>query len=146
MLNSIHRTGRKGYVSGNTVPVALRMVGNRMGILPDTYILYSIIYLDCDCILPTDFDTIGNIIYMRSRKSHLMPDFLSIYIYGCLDMRTFKSEYDTLFPPFLWHKHLSTIPRITYIMAFRSEEKREFHLPLNAVFLHIGIEIERGIV
>ena len=75
-----------------------------------------------------------------------MPDFLTINIYGCLDMRTFKSKNDTLFPPLLWHKHLTAIPRIANIMVFWSEEEREFHLSLNAVFLHIGIEIERGII
>ena len=83
---------------------------------------------------------------MWSGKSHLMPDFLAINIYGCLNMRTFKSQDDTLSPPFLRHKHLSAIPRIANVVAFRSKEKREFHLSLNAVFLHIGIEIERGII
>ena len=117
-----------------------------MGILSDTHVLYSIIYLDCYCVLPAYFDTISNIIYMGSGKSHLMPDFLTINIYCSLYMRSLKSQNDTLFPPFLRHKHLTTIPRITDIMAFRSKEKREFHLSLNAVFLHIGIEIERGII
>ena len=117
-----------------------------MGILSDTHILYTIIYFDCYRVFLTDFDMVSNIIYMGSRKSHLMPDFLTINIYGCLDMRTFKSKNDTLFPPLLWHKHLTAIPRIANIMVFWSEEEREFHLSLNAVFLHIGIEIERGII
>ena len=146
MLNSIHRTGRKRYISGNAVPVALCLVGNGMGILSDTYVLYTIIYLDCYCVFPAYFDMVSHIIYMRSRKSNLMPYFLTIDIYGCLDMRTFKSENDTLFPPFLWHKHLSAIPRIANVVAIRSKEERELHLSLNAVFLHIGIEIERGII
>ena len=83
---------------------------------------------------------------MGSGKTHLMPNLLTVNEYGSLYMRSFKSKNDTLFLPFLWHKHLSAIPRIACIVAFRSEEEREFHLPINAVFLHIGIEIERGIV
>ena len=75
-----------------------------------------------------------------------MPHFMAVYPDGGLDMRTFQEECHLTATPRFGHRDGALVECIAYIMAVGSEEKRKLHLPLMAVFLHVGIEIETGII
>ena len=63
-----------------------------------------------------------------------------------LDMGALQEERDTPVVPVLRYIDGSPIPGVAREMTLRSQEEGELHLTLVAIFLHIGIEIERRVV
>ena len=129
-----------------TVPVALRLIGNAMGILPHADVLNTVVDADGNRVTLATIDIIGDIIAMRRRKRHLMSNTPTVHIDGGLDVRTFQKQCDTSVFPVFGNIDATLIPSVTYIMLFRCQKERKLHLPLNAIFRHIGIEIERRVV
>ena len=117
-----------------------------MRVLSYAYVLYAIIDQYGNRVLLSKPDIWRHIILMRHRERHFMPHFMAVYPDGGLDMRTLQEECHLTATPRLGHRDCALVECIAYIMAVGSEEKRELHLPLMAVFLHVGIEIETGII
>ena len=64
-----------------------------------------------------------------------------------LDVRTFEEEGDaTTVVERGRHEDSTTIPSATSVVAVGRQEERELHLTSLAVLLHVGIEIETGVV
>ena len=132
--------------SHDTVPVALRLIGHAMRVLSHADVLDTVIDADSNRVTLATVDGISNIIAMRRRKRHLMSDAPTVHIDGGLDVRTFQKQGDAAVFPVLGNIDATLIPSVAYIMTFGCQEERKLHLPLDAIFRHIGIEIERRVV
>ena len=75
-----------------------------------------------------------------------MPHLLAIHKDGGLDMRTLQEQRDTLVTPALGHINTTTIPSLSHIMFLWRQEEWEFHLTLLPIGLHIGVEVETGVI
>ena len=124
------------------VPIALRLVGDRVRILADANILDAVVHLDIDNVLTTIYQIRCNIVLMRYRQRRLMVYRLTVDNEGGFYMRTFHEQNDMASLPLLRNEHFTFIPCMTYVMAVRRQEKRKLQLASLAVTLHIRIEIE----
>ena len=71
---------------------------------------------------------------------------MSVYRHCRLDMRALEVEGHRPTSPRRRDFHYALIPGISHVMALGSQEEGVLHLPLHAVFLHVGIEKETGVV
>jgi hypothetical protein len=68
-----------------------------------------------------------------------MSDAPTVHIDGGLDVRTFQKQGDAAVFPVLGNLDATLIPSVAYIMTFGCQEEGKLHLPLDAIFRHIGI-------
>ena len=126
----------------NTIPVALRLVCDRVRVLTHTHILDAIIHLNADGVLTTISKIRSHIIVMRNRQRHLVPHGLAIHDKGCFNMRTFHEQEDATSLPLLGHRNLTLVITMTHIVAFWCQEEGELHLASLTVSLHIRIKVK----
>ena len=100
----------------DSVPAALCLVGNRVRILTNAHVLYSVVNLYRNLVVLSGNNEVRDVEHMRSRKAHLMSDLLVVYENGCLDMRTFKSQNHTLFLPRQRNGNCASVPCVAHIM------------------------------
>ena len=140
------RAAYESYVASYTVPVALRLVGNAVRVLPYTYVLNAVVDTYLQFVACSELQKRCNIVTMRYRERRVAPCKHAVHIYLGLYMRTFKKERHTSLTPVFRHIHMSYIPCFAHVMARWSEKEGEFHLACLTVFGEIRIEIERRVV
>ena len=83
---------------------------------------------------------------MRYGERHLVPHLMSVQRHCRLDMRAFEVEGHWPTGPRRRDVHRALVPCIAHVVALGRQEEGVLHLPLHAVFLHVGIEEEAGVV
>ena len=117
-----------------------------MRILSYAYILDTIIHADFYLVVFTKQHELCDIEAMRHRERRVATCELTIHVDCGFDMWTLKVKlHPTLFP-LARYAYGALIPCFAYIVATRSEEERKLHLACLAIFSHVGVEIERGVV
>ena len=79
-----------------TIPVALRLVGHTVRVLPHPYVFYPVVDIDTDGILFPIYYIRCDIILMWHGKRHFVSCFMPVHKNGGLNMRTFQKEHDAL--------------------------------------------------
>ena len=130
----------------HTVPVALRLVGNAVGVLSHTDIFNAIIDTHSNFVPLSATDVSRHIVAMRYRQRHVMPHLVAIDIDGGLDMRPLDEQRDAAMVPIFGNVYRTLIPCRPDVMALGSQEERELHRTLLTVALHVRVEIIRRVV
>ena len=135
------------YLSDHTVPVALRLVGHGMRVLPHLHRFGVVIHTNGNSIFAW-FEQTVKIILMRHRKRvFLIPHFLTIHPHLSSDMRTFQIERVHGHSLILGQYHGTLIPRFAHIVFVGCEEELQLHvLPRLTILLHIRIEEIAGVI
>ena len=83
---------------------------------------------------------------MGHRQRLLMTNGLAVDGDRRLNMGTFQEEHDVAVLPRLRHRDATLVPGTACIVALGGQEEGKLHLSGLAVLLHIGIEIEAGVI
>ena len=131
---------------GNAVPVALRLVGDAVGILSHADVLDAVIDIDGDGVGAPGTDEVCDIVLMGRGERQLAAHAAAVDIDGGLNMRSLEEEHHAAAPPRTGHADGAAIPGMAHIVGGGREEERELDIALAAVLLHVGIEIVGGVV
>ena len=131
---------------GNAVPVALRLVGDAVGVLSHADVLDAVIDIDGDGVGAPGTDEVCDIVLMGRGERQLAAHAAAVDIDGGLDMGPLEEEHHATAPPRTGHTDGAAIPGMAHIVGGGREEERELDVALAAVLLHVGIEIVGGVV
>ena len=134
------------HAAHNAVPVALRLVGHTVRVLPHAHILYAVVHLDGNVVVAPRGHVVGHIEHVRHAERRVAAHLPAIDEHRGLYVRALKIEQQALLAPRLWHADPTAVPRIAHVVLVRSEEKGELHLARLAVFGHVRVEEKRRIV
>ena len=134
------------HPSDDTVPIALRLVGDAVGVLSDADILDAVVHTDSDGVALAGKEALCHIVLMGCGERHPMPHLYAVDIDGGLDMRTFQEERHTLVLPVAGDIDTLPVPRLADEMLLWREEEGELHITLTTVLLHPGVEVVRRVV
>ena len=130
----------------DAVPVALRLVGDAVGVLSHADILDAVIYTDENLVGGTRLDVRRHVVAMGCRERQLVAHGLAVDIDGGLNVGTLQIERDATVLPLSGHVDALVIPRRADIVTLGRQEERKLHLSLHAVLLHVGVEVVAGVV
>ena len=132
--------------SGDTIPVALCLVGHAVRVLTHADVLDAVVDTDGNGVIGTEADILRYVVAVGDRERHVMANLLTVDENGGLDVWTLQKECDALMLHRRRDKDAVTIPGTTGVVAVGRQKERELHHAVVPVFLHIGIEIEAGVV
>ena len=134
------------HPSDDTVPIALRLVGDAVGVLSDADILDAVVHTDGNGIALARDEALCHIVLMGSGERHLVPHLPAVDIDGGLNMGAFQEERHTLVSPVAGDIDALTVPRLADEMLLWCEKKWELHITLTTVLLHPRVEVVRRVV
>ena len=132
--------------SDDAVPVALRLVGDAVGVLPDADVLDAVVDAQHYLVRLTEADDVRHVIAMGRRQRHLPSYLMTVDVSLRLNVCPLQEERYGLTAPLLRHVDLTAVPCRTDIVALWRQEEGKLHLAFHAVLLHIGIEVVRRVV
>ena len=132
--------------SGNAIPVALRLVGDAVGILPHSDVFHAVIHPHLYPVVMPETERLGDVVLMGHAETPVATDFTAVNQYGGLDVRTFEEEGDPPALPIPGDEDRAAVHSLADEMAVGREEEGELHLSGTPVGLHEGVEIEAGVV
>ena len=131
---------------GNAVPVALRLVGDAVGILSHADVLDAVIDIDGNGVGAPGTDEVCDIVLMGRGERQLAAHAAAVDIDSGLDMGPLEEEHHATATPRTGHADGAAIPGMAHIVGGGREEERELDVALEAVLLHVGIEIVGRVV
>ena len=134
------------HASDDAVPVALRLVGDAMGVLSDADVLDAVIDADGYLVALAGADDLRQVVAVGYGERHLVAHFDAVDKDGGLDVRPLEQQGDVLALPLLRHIDAAAVPGGTDIVALGGEEEGELHLALDTVALHVGVEVVGRVV
>ena len=146
VLKVYFRSGLQFDSSDDTIPVALRLVGDTVGVGAYVDFLDAVVDADSNQTRLSGGDRRSQVIDVGNTKTVLHTEFLLVYPNGGFDMRTFQEKGDSFPFPVGRDCNFLLIPGYAYIMFVGSQEKGEFYLSLYPVFFHIWVEVVRTVV
>ena len=132
--------------SGNAVPVALRLVGDAVGILPHSDVFHAVVHAHLYPVIMPETERIGDVVLMGHTETHVAPHLTPVDQDDGLDMRTFEEERHPPALPILGDEDRAAVDGLADKMAVGCEKEGELHLSGTPVGLHEGVEIETGVV
>ena len=140
------RCGAQFDTACDAIPVALRLVGNAVGVLSDADVLDAVIDADGNLVVTTEAQVGGDVVLMRNGEAHLVAYFVAVDDDGGLDVRAFEEEGDALSFPCPGDGDGAAVGGFANEMLCRGEEEGKLHLAGTAVGLHEGVEVVAGVV
>ena len=85
--------------SDDTIPVALRLVGNAMGVLANADVFNAVVDTDANGVLATEANERSDVVLVWSGERQLVTDLTAVDKYRGLDVWTFEiKQHGALLP------------------------------------------------
>jgi hypothetical protein len=136
-----HGARRQPHVARNAIPAALRLIGDAMGILSDADILDAVVYADGNLVVAAEPHERCDVELVGYAQRRVAAGRIAVNEDVGLDVRALQMEDDAAAAPTAGNRDRAAVPRRADIMLRGSEEKRKFHLTLDAIFLHRRVEV-----
>ena len=130
----------------DAVPVALRLVGHGVRVLPYADILDTVIDAEDYLVGLAGNDVFRYIVAVRGRERHLPPHLVAVDVGLGLDVSPLQEERHAAVVPVAGNIYPAAVPRCPDIVALGRQEEGELRLLSLAILLHIRIEVVAGVV
>ena len=138
--------GTELHPSYDTIPVALGLISDTVGVLSHPDVLDTIVDTHLDGVSRTQLDIVSHIKEMWGRQRIVATYLMTIDKHRCLDMRALQKKGNMFLSPRFRHIDTTSILRNAHIMLLGCQEEGEFYMAILPILLHIGIKVITGVV